>query len=199
MAAEIKRTFRTLEEIRKKAAILVEEVNANPSLALAAATNPILALEELGYDISAQARSDLEDHARFGAEKAKKLQDLRARIFKLAGHPFELQSESELRRTLTGELKISLTEFPYSYQKEAEAPPAASLILPPQVRWAPKVADPLERLRGVHPIVEPLLEYRRLEATEPRLATRELYDAVRRGERRTPIVSLRAVMKAQRR
>jgi hypothetical protein len=50
-----------------------------------------------------------------------------------------------------------------------------------QVRWSAAVSDPLTRFRGKHPIIEPLLEYRQLEASAARLAPPELYQDIRAG------------------
>jgi competence ComEA-like helix-hairpin-helix protein len=57
------------------------------------------------------------------------------------------------------------------------------------------VTDPLDVLRDQHAIMEPLLEYRRLEASTPRLAPRPLYEDVRRGRRTLGIVRVRGRLK----
>jgi hypothetical protein len=72
-------------------------------------------------------------------------------------------------------------------EKPSPKPEYISERVPPQLKWAPKVIDPLEQLRGAHPVMEALLEYRRLDASEPRLATPEIYEMVRRGEARTGV------------
>jgi len=195
MPAERKKLLRTFAEIQRAAASLVAEVNAQPDIARGAAANPIFALQDLGYELSPEASADLQDRARFGPKKTQQLKVLRARVFELAGHPFDLQSDDELRRVLVDELKIPLPQR--AYHKQVQSPLAGTLTLPPQVPWAPKVADPLEEIRNVHPILAPLLDYRHLEASEPRLASREVYDAVRQGSRRTPLKTIRGVLKAR--
>ena len=57
-------------------------------------------------------------------------------------------------------------------------------------------ADPLEKLRSAHPIMEPLLEYRRMQSSTPRLATKELYDEIRQKKRVLPITKLVAHLKS---
>jgi hypothetical protein len=50
----------------------------------------------------------------------------------------------------------------------------------------------LQALAGAHPIMEPLLEYRRLEASEPRFASAALYQEVKAGTRAPSVTRLRA-------
>ena len=44
----------------------------------------------------------------------------------------------------------------------------------------------------------PLLEYRRIERSAPRLAPRELYERIRRGEVKMPITRIKARLKRSR-
>jgi len=193
MATDNKKTIRSLEDAQQRISLILSQINADSALARAAAANPIYALEDLGYEISPEARIDIEDRVRFGKEKGRQLHQLRLRIFTLAGHAFDLQSEEDLRRVLFQELEIFSKR---QYATESSADLAASkLILPPQVRWGQKVEDPLEMVRDAHPIMAPLLAYRSLEASEPRLASRTVYDEIHQGKRRIPITSLHAVVK----
>jgi hypothetical protein len=191
---EKKKTLRTLAEIQKRIPLIVAEVNANPQLALAAAANPLFALEELGYGIAPEVRAEVEDTVRFGPETAQQLQELRSQIFQAAGRTFDLQSEEELRQVLGEELKLPL---PAAGKESATPAASGKLVLLPQLRWSEKTPDPLEGLRVAHPVMAPLLEYRRLEAGEPRLASRAVYDGVRQGKQSTPIGSISFVLKSQ--
>jgi hypothetical protein len=57
------------------------------------------------------------------------------------------------------------------------------------------VADPLEHLRDVHPIMPLVLEYRQLEASVPRLAPRQLYDRISQGDVQIPITNIKLRLK----
>jgi hypothetical protein len=61
------------KEAQTVAPTVLERLNADPSLLLAAASNPILALQELGYDISPSFREEFVDRVRFGARGATRL------------------------------------------------------------------------------------------------------------------------------
>jgi hypothetical protein len=192
-------SIQSFEDARRQVGFILAEINANRELAIAAAANPLFALEDLGYEIAPGARAEIEDHIRFGAAKAARLKRLRATIYKTAGREFDLQSAESLREVLE-QLDVPLSG-PGSQKRgpkqKCETPPALNLARSPQVKWAPRVEDPLEQFRGMHRIVEALLEYRKIEASEPRLATRALYDEIRQGKLRTPLVSVQGVLRTQ--
>ena len=151
------------DEIRS----IVEEVNADPSLGLAAAANPLFALEELGYEIDPAARRGIEDRLRFGPKGAKRIATLRGQLFEQAGRAFDPIDDGDVRQALE---QLGVT------------------------RKGKKGAS-LEDLRGQHPIVDQLLDYRRLESSEPRLAGRDMYTWVREGRQRLPVTRVRAILK----
>lgn len=161
-----------------------------------ALANPILALEEMGYVLTDEYRSHLERVLRFPPETARKLEALREQIHKLVGRPFEIDSPTELERLLFEDLKLprvgqTLKAQAGPSQLPSNIPDIPTVALPPQMSWGKRLRDPLEELRGAHPIMEPLLAYRQLEASRPRLASPELYKKIDRGEVKLPITRLR--------
>ncbi|MGD0223985.1 MAG: hypothetical protein ABSF71_16775 [Terriglobia bacterium] len=168
-------TLETLQQLQKHVPSIVKAVNANPSLALAAAVNPLFALEELDYQIPSSLRRTVEHRIRFSEEQCSHLEKLSAEIHRELGHHFDIESETELSQALHKALKSG----------EAKRLPA-QLTLRPQMKWVERQEDPLEHLRDAHPVMKALLEYRRIEASEPRLGSRELYDQVRSGAQPVP-------------
>src|SRR5947207_10995354 len=71
---------------------LLEEHGNNKELALIALANPLAALEKLGYNITEEARSDLESYARFGKQGSEKYNELKEKIFHLSGKKFNVNS-----------------------------------------------------------------------------------------------------------
>ena len=114
---------------------------------------------------------------------------LREQIFKIAGQRFDLDSPEALASVLSTVLKS---------HKSARPPTHAEAALPPFTlqKTKERLADPLEKLKGAHPIIEPLLEYRRRQVSTPRFATKELYDEVRQKRRSLPITKLVARLKS---
>jgi hypothetical protein len=166
---------------------IVSSLNKNPDLMLAAAANPLLALRELGYEIDPEVEQELEDRIRFGTQDGPKVGALREQIFKTAGRRFDLDSAEALADVLS-----SLTKG----QKNAPTftpMETASVVFTMKPN---RPADPLESRRSAHPIMKPVLEYRRMQASTPRFATKELYDEIRQKKRALPITKLVAHLKS---
>jgi hypothetical protein len=153
---------------------IVARVNADPPLACAAALNPLLAVEELGYEIPPALRREFEHRVRFGEKTARRLEELRQQIVQHAGKEFDPDSEEELRSVLAHHMQLIRHDAACDAPLYDGGPGAAE-------------RDPLRELTGAHDILEPLLEYRRLQSTSPRLAEPALFHAVRQGSARTPL------------
>jgi hypothetical protein len=142
---------------------IVAQLNAEPGLAIAALANPVLALEELGYQLDGEVRQEVEDRLRFTPGQAKRIRQLRRQLFEHAGRPFDPASEEELDSVLHEELGLERRE--------------------------------LKALAGEHGVVEPLIEYRELDESEPRFAQPEVYRSIRAGKRNLPVSGVRAVLR----
>lgn len=194
--------FDSFDELRRDVREILERINADEQLALAAAANPVLALQEIGYEISDEVERDLERRARFDRDERSRLAELEAEVFRHAGRPFDIGAADELETVLFEELRIPRPQRNPSAEqqgrehkeKRERGPKAAPRV--PNVGWGPRVPDPLEELADAHPVMGPLLEYRALEARHPRFAPRPLYERVRRGEAGVTL-RLRARLKDQ--
>lgn len=215
----------TLTELRRRVPAIVERINADPLLAAAAAANPILALEELGERMSPALTTAVERRVRFSREDAKRLEALSREVDKAAGRPCKLEDPAQLARLLFVDLglrppgaRAGATGSPAKAaaapsasararggkSASAEAPLSPRLVklvepLPPRTATEPKPPpDPLARLRSAHAVMQPLLAYRELEASQPRLASPELYGELRSGTQRLPVANLRAHLRRAR-
>ena len=182
-----KQVIQTCKAAQALVPAILEQLNSNPPLMLAALANPVLALEELGYEIAPAFREELIDRLRFGPRDSVRIRKLREAVFAHTKR-FDLDSPAETERVLFGHLK--LRRPPYSAAKEALQAPAY------RSAWEPG-RDPLESLRGQHEAVDALLELRKLDASAPRLAPREVYEAVRAGKHPLPITRVHARVKAR--
>jgi DNA polymerase family A len=188
-------TIDSIEAMQKVVPVIVKAVNDDQAFGLRAAANPLLAAEELGYQIVPEIRQTVERRVRFSQEDAARLGELETQVYKLAGVQFGIDSPQELDRVLFEKLKLtrptsSQQASPDSYHKLASAPPTTAGLT--------QAADPLEELRNAHPIMPPLLEYRRIDRTAPRLAPRELYERIRSGEVKMPVTRIQARLKRSR-
>lgn len=200
MPADESKTISSMTEMERKLATVVAAILADKNLALRAALNPVLAMEELGYAFPEDLRGSIERRVRFKPEVYERMEALVAEMRRIAGGPFNPDSPEEVDRLLFNELKLPRPRMTIRDQVEpaerrAMAANFVSEPVPPQLAWTPKVKDPLEELRGAHPIMEPLLEYRVHDASAMRCAPRDLYDRVRRGEVKLPITRISAVIR----
>jgi hypothetical protein len=185
------------DELRARVAVIIKGLGSDPLLALGAAANPLLALEELGLQIDPSVRQEIEDRIRFPADKAKQLQELRATIFRYSGGAFDLGSHHEVERVLVDKLGLAPAR---------RDPPSSERADPIDSKRSQYSADPpppakggrgaeilalLDALRGAHPIISALHEYTQIELSRPRLAPRERYQAIRNGTRRTGVDRVR--------
>jgi competence ComEA-like helix-hairpin-helix protein len=170
-------TLNSWDEVQEHITAIVGELNKEPRLALAAAANPFEALEELGYHVDAAARPEIEDRLRFPTREAVRRKQLRTQIFELVGHPVDLSSADELRTVLYDELSIT----PYPDERGCY-PDLPSTYPPRKPASGEPEPDPLLMLEGRHPVMEPLLEYRLLDAAHAPFAPRVAFEAIRAGE-----------------
>jgi hypothetical protein len=182
-----KKKLTSWESAQQQIGPIVAALNKNPDLMMAAAANPLLALRELGYEIEPGVEQEFEDRIRFGPHNASKVAKFREQIFKSAGRRFDLDSPEALADLLSSLVKTQ--KYPRTFT------PAETAAVPLTLQ-STRPSDPLEHLRNVHPIMEPLLEYRRMQASTPRFATKEFFDEVREKKRSHPLTSLVARLKS---
>jgi DNA polymerase I-like protein with 3'-5' exonuclease and polymerase domains len=152
--------------------------------------NPLLALEEIGYRVDPRARREFEERIRFSVEQVAQLRQLRKRASQICRRGLDPDVPADVHKMLFEELGLTRQTATATFDT-----PAALEYLP-RPGWLPTWTDPLEALRGHHELVDVLLQYRAVEASEPRLATREFFDAVRNGHvnlrLRSAVIRLRA-------
>ncbi len=214
----------TFQDVQAAVHDIAARLNVTPELARAALINPLLALEELGFDLDLAGRLELEDRARFSKKQIAERQSLRKKIFAAAKREFDPGQEHDLAEVLFDELKLDegISKRPdlspllvpvrvvhSSAPKKKIARVKASKVAgqfpvkakgksvakrDPSLIGTVKISDPLEVLGSAHKIISPLLAYRQLDATAPRFAPASLYHAVRSGKRRLANITPRAVV-----
>ncbi|WP_217360282.1 hypothetical protein [Ruegeria sp. HKCCA5463] len=219
-----KAAMATFQDVQAAVHDIAARLNVTPELARAALINPVLALEELGFELDLSGRLELEDRARFSKKQIVERKSLRKKIFAASGHEFDPGQEHDLAVVLFDELKLvdeaskrpdlsplslPMRKVRYSTSKVKVARVKASEIarrfpgkakgksvagIDPSLTEPVKIPDPLEALGKAHKIIAPLLAYRQLDASTPRFATEALYRAVRTGKRRLVNITPRAVV-----
>ena len=181
-----RRRIETFKELHTLVPELVKAVTQDQGLALRALANPVFAFEELGYELAEPVRRQVEELLRFRPAERNKLKSLRSRIDKASEGAVDPDSPESIDQGLFKNLKL---RRPKSVQQAGVTNPASMASTRaenPDASWQ----DPLGSLRGKHPVVEPLLEYRELQASRAPLATREQYAQLLSGQVRPPVGSI---------
>jgi len=190
----------SIEALRRRVPSIVKRLNEEPALALRAAANPLLVLQEMGIELTDGLAAAVGLRLRFPAEQVERLGHLRAEIWKGAGEEFDIDDPEQLRRVLFERLNLTSLPPPAERVVVAQSQVARALVSPRchelEHPWmAPgsvRRPDPLEPLRNAHPLLAPLLEYRALQASQPPLASGELFDRLARGDMALPKIRIRA-------
>ena len=195
----------SLDALRRRVPSIVKQINEEPALALRALANPLLALAEMGYQLTDRLAREVELRLRFTPDIIERLNQLSTQIAELSEGPLDPDDLTDLRRALFERLKLPpLPPRPQPIvvaQSEVARTRSATPHDELAFHWIPpgglRHPDPLTALRGAHPIVEPLLEYRAIQASQPRLATREVFDRLTRGDAKLPKIRVRARLKRE--
>lgn len=163
-------TINTWEDLQKYASKIIASLNKDDNLKIAAATNPFLALEELGYKINFDVIGHIEDKMRFSTKTVAHLSKLRESIYQIAGKKFNIRYKDELNSVLFDELKI-------------EAFDNKGCLVRQEIRIRQKgdTGDDLMPYVGLHPIIEPLLAFREIDASVSGFGDKNIYQRIRNG------------------
>jgi hypothetical protein len=189
---------RTMAELERLMPAIIKKVNADQKLALRAAANPLLALEEMGYRLDPELYLITYRRIRHSKETSERLNELAEEIYRHTKKRFDPEDSAMVGEVLFRQLKLK--EPIRKAMKSAlgrNAPPVINeqiLRSPEPAVFGKESDDPLEAARDVHPVMEPFLEYRRIDAKVPRFATREIYAKIKTGELRVPISRIRLRM-----
>lgn len=159
------------DDLQKDVPRIITSLNKDENLKIACATNPILAIEELGYKIKPDVVDHLEDRIRFRPEQVEQLSVLRESIHKFAGKNFNIRSQVELNAVLFEDLKIE------SYDQNG-------CIIKKWFynRKKGDTKDDLKLYKDLHPIIEPLLKFREIDSTVAGFSDKSTYLKIRKGK-----------------
>lgn len=209
----------TYEELQSRLEEIADAVTNDFRLAVAAASNPLFALRELGYELEPRVAAIVEERARHRRGRREKLREARKQVEAAAGQRVDLDSTVALDRLLNGELGLgvpaeALKPLPFRWSRlRGASPPDLTygqgaeaqhdLVVVRRERSGERSEqpegeqhldaerDPLAAYSDAHPVVAPLLTYRALQAVAPPLADEALYSRVRSGDIDPPLTSLR--------
>lgn len=184
----------SLPELQRLMPRLLKDAANQPSLLLAAAANPLLAMARMGYEVAPEAARTIEYRARFGEAGGAAFEQLQAELFQTAGQTFDPADGRILRRVLAELLPTEATQKGQKGQnverKQRTALLDAAESHPIGVPGQQPLRDPLADFAEMHPIIPLLVEWRRQNLQSPRFASEEVFDRILAGEQKLPITEV---------
>ncbi len=206
------RTVATFAAFHRLVPSIVKRLSEDRDLAVRAMANPILAIEELGFDLAPEVAREVERRARFSDQTRARLAAIEAKLFEAAGERFDPESSEDLERVLFSHLKLRRPAGLTSLEPPPTRPLEGPRIVVARKTVAVKIesnrrgrgketerrlvaqrveparpADPLEQLKGRHAAVDLLLQHRAITLRVPKLASRAGYDALKANPRGVPV------------
>lgn len=178
----------SLRELQLQMPRIVQALNANQALALAAATNPMLALEELGYELSPQARLEIEPYARFGPDNLQKLADLEAKIYgqlRVEKLPTNLAEARLIFEKMDSGLGKTVQQQSTKPPKTGTIDAALSEIFALKTRSAVEEEKLLADLAALHPALPLLFESQKIHRQRPAFSDRDMFEKIKSGQKKT--------------
>ena len=157
--------------------LLVEHAK-DGKLMKAALSNPILALETLGYTIVPKVKREIEQRSRFNAAQQKRRMEIEEKVNKLSPKKLDLSSSASITRVLKNIFTEKTIDVGKKTMQTSAFIAAASKPLPPQMFQKKAMEDPLSTYKSAHPIIPLLLEYRKLEAVAPKFASKKTFTSI---------------------
>lgn len=145
-------------------------LNKDQNLMIAAASNPLMALEELGYEIDMDIIGHVEDKLRFKTRQVAQLSKLRKSIYKAAGRKFDIRSPKDLNGLLFEELNVeAYDDKGCLIRKFINSPKKGN------------THDALQEYKELHPVITPLLAFRKIDASIAGFCNTHTYRKIRSG------------------
>lgn len=215
-----RKVVRSHAELHRLLPRLFAQQEEHPQLAIAALANPILALQELGYDLAPEIAGHMERLARFGAARTQEIEAIEADLRRELGPEAPIGDRPSLARAVIERLPESLldADFPEDGERETRtsapkgdaAKPSAKDVPPPRGtavrdKLAPILSEPVQRrfdrpaqqpdplavLKGRAPLLDAMIRLREIEASRARLAEPEVFHGILGGRIATPVARVR--------
>ncbi|MBL7790763.1 MAG: hypothetical protein JNK77_00445 [Saprospiraceae bacterium] len=185
----------SLKELQLQMPRILQSAKGDSRLALAAAANPLLALERLGYDLSDKASAEIEPYARYGPKGLARLKELQSAIENQLGAKAYSLDKDALKKIMEKDSN------PQGKAKSQTLSPlldeALDVIFAPR-RTQRKSDKGLEaRLAKAHPALTLLFEYQHLQRQHPAFASKQQFEQLLEGKTWSPFTQIEFQLKSR--
>jgi hypothetical protein len=121
MAKKLKRiSINSEEDLRAKAVTILRRIEDDELGGLLFLLNPIIALEETGFDLNPAMRRHISYGLRYGASTKIRMRELESEVTELAGHEVNVASDAQVSRLLFEELKLSIPTIKLKTKRQVQ-------------------------------------------------------------------------------
>ncbi len=181
------REIKSFEEFHKLVPLIIRKVNRDSELAIRAAANPILAFEEMGFKMTPELKREVELRIRFSEREIAEFTNLTDEIRTITGKEIDPLSEKPVEKLLFKDLKI---KRPSTLRSLNLPEPFLKKIKPVKGKQI-LFEDPLTAISSDHPVVEKIMQYRKLYLSKPGFISNEFYEKIKAGEIRLPVTNIK--------
>ncbi|MBR0696740.1 hypothetical protein [Bradyrhizobium lablabi] len=172
----LRKKIDSIDQLEADLPSILERIHTDPELAIAAAVNPLLFLDEIGYSLSAKVSAEIEERSRFSRRQIARRHKAIAKIDEITKERADLSSPEAIVEIFA---KLGLDDVrPDLGQTGGRASGVLDFS-----------EDFLAENRTRHPLFGALLELRRIEANSRLFASDAIYRKIR--SRRLAIPGLR--------
>ncbi|PHN00933.1 hypothetical protein [Flavilitoribacter nigricans] len=194
----------SLKELQLLMPRIVNQVNGNPQLALAATANPILALEYLGYSFTPKARKEIESYGRFGPDGLQQLAEVEKHWKQLFGSE-PIPASKEMAKKMFAQLaKGTDPRKTKSRKMSSKSKSTRSITLETALDLIySKIKDieteeknKIESLEQIHEALPLLYQYQKILSQRTAFARKEKFEQLLKSEQKTPLSAVKFRLKS---
>lgn len=190
-------TIQSLKDLQMRMPAIIQQYGSDNNFTQIALANPIVALERAGLQFTESAKDEIEHYVRFGREGLDKLHYLKEDIYKHLGGQIDLNNTEQVSDALMRILPQANNEqsFEYEQQTKAAYKPSPQLnrdSLKKMLRTEPKQVDndwqdDLQPYSSSHAVLPLIIEYRKMQADNPRFAPPEQIPVIEEKLKKLPL------------
>jgi len=109
------------EDLRAKAVTILRRIEDDELGGLLFLLNPIIALEETGFDLNPAMRRHISYGLRYGASTKIRMRELESEVVELVGHEVNVASNEQVSRLLFEELKLPIPTLRSKAKRQVQA------------------------------------------------------------------------------
>lgn len=194
----IPKRVESIRKLQSHLAAIAKRIQSDPRFAAAAAVNPLVALEEMGIELTEAVRDEIVRRGSYSnrqfLERERVAKQLETQGVDIAGA--NLLDDGSVRQLLRDRLGIPDKAIPADLTVHRALRSKGRRARSKVLKFEREISDPLEAIAADHAAIPLLMRLREIDARARPFGSRELYEAVRSGKIALPVSNLRARLRS---